>query len=100
MFKKHGKPAISLQGSALFAALFLLGTLPVFATLTGDIQGTVVDPSGLGVGGARVSIRNVGTRVARAFTTNDEGQFSALQLDVGDYEVRVEKDGFRMNMGQ
>jgi len=69
--------------------------LPVLAALTGDIQGTIFDPNGLVVPGAAVRVRNAGTGVVRSFVTDESGEFSALQLDIGTYEVRIEKAGFR-----
>jgi hypothetical protein len=76
-------------------ALILCLALPVFAALTGDIEGTVFDPSGAVVTAAKVTIRNLATGTVRTAITNDQGQFAVLQLDLGNYEVRVEKPGFR-----
>ncbi|PYU14892.1 MAG: hypothetical protein DMG37_06275, partial [Acidobacteria bacterium] len=33
---------------------------------------------------------------ARTLTTNDAGEFSSQQLDVGAYDIRIEKQGFRV----
>src|SRR5436853_4317203 len=67
-----------------------------FAAITGDIEGTVYDPSGAVVADAKVTIKNLATGVSRTITTNNLGQFAALQLDLGDYEVAVDKNGFRV----
>jgi hypothetical protein len=93
-FRDMEKSAILLRSVAFFTALFLLGSIPALAALTGDIQGTVLDPKGLAIAGARVTVRNVGTQAARVAITDEQGQFSVLQLDIGDYDVRIEKDGF------
>jgi hypothetical protein len=84
-----------LRALVSFATFGCLFALPVFAVLTGDIRVTVRDPQGLAVSGATVTIRNVSTGLTRTLMTDDAGEFSALQLDVGTYEVRVEKSGFR-----
>src|SRR5712692_3610356 len=78
--------------AVLMLGLFL--ALPVLAALTGDLQGTILDPNGLAVAGAAVSIKNVGTGVARTLTSTSAGEFSAQQLDIGPYELKVERKGF------
>jgi Carboxypeptidase regulatory-like domain len=74
--------------------VFLCSSLPLLAALTGDIQGTVLDAKGLVVADARIVIKNIGTDVTRTLKTNTEGEFSAQQLDVGTYELTIEKQGF------
>jgi len=53
------------------AAIFFswLLAIPVLADLTGDVQGTVTDGSGARVAGAKITIKNFGTGVARTVTT-------------------------------
>jgi len=81
----------------LFVAsmLTVLLTVPAFGALTGDLQGTVVDPSGAVITGAQVTIRSLATGVVKTVTTNQNGEFSSLQLDLGDYEVTIEKQGLK-----
>src|SRR5690242_15898263 len=81
----------------LFVALMftVLLTVPAFAALTGDLQGTVVDPTGAVIPGAQVTIRSLATGVVKTVTTNQNGEFAALQLDLGDYEVTIEKQGLK-----
>src|SRR4029077_21084083 len=69
--------------------------IPALADLTGDVQGTVLDESGAGVPNAKVTIKNVGTGATRLVTTNQSGEYSAPQMEIGDYLVTVEKDGFK-----
>jgi len=73
----------------------LVWVLPVLAALTGDIRGSVLDPQNLPVEGAQVTVKNLDTGVSRVTATDSVGDFSALQLDVGNYAVRVEKSGFQ-----
>jgi hypothetical protein len=63
--------------------------------LTGDIEGTVYDQQGAAIQAVKVTVRNISTGAQRVLTTSASGQFAALQLDLGDYEVTIEKDGFR-----
>ena len=78
--------------SAVLALLILI--LPVQAALTGDIRGVVLDPQGLPVAAAQVTVRNLETGTSRSVATDSAGAFAALQLAVGGYQVRVEKQGF------
>ena len=76
-------------------AAFLLAALPCFAqTATGDILGTVLDPSGANVVDARVTIKNLDTNAVKETTTGILGTFRFPLLAVGSYEVTVEKSGF------
>ncbi len=79
-------------------AVLLLVAMPVFAALTGDLQGTVVDPNGATVEGAKISVRNAATGAVREVTSDSRGEFATLQLEVGRYEVRIEKAGFRTSI--
>ena len=64
-------------------------------SLTGEIDGTVRDPSGLLVGNATVTITNADRQqVARTLTTNREGVFTATLLDTGRYSVAIDAQGF------
>ncbi|MBS1851915.1 MAG: TonB-dependent receptor [Acidobacteria bacterium] len=62
---------------------------------TGSIQGTVTDPSGAVVGGAKVSIRNKSTNQVSETTTTSSGAYTSGALLPGNYEVRVEMAGFK-----
>src|SRR5260370_1447499 len=62
---------------------------------TGIILGTVMDESGAVIPNATITITNKATGVARTATTNAEGLYSAPALQAGQYEVRVEVQGFR-----
>src|SRR5258708_19515883 len=65
------------------------------ATLsTGSIVGTVTDPSGAVVGGAKVGVTNTGTNQTFTLTSNSAGAFSSGPLDPGSYKVQVSSKGF------
>ena len=69
--------------------------ISTFAGLTGDILGTVLDTSKAAVAGATVTVKNVNTGTLRVVSTNEYGEYSVPQLDIGTYEVAVEKAGFK-----
>jgi outer membrane receptor protein involved in Fe transport len=61
---------------------------------TATLRGRVIDPSGAVVSGVQVTATHKATGVRRTTTTNDEGLFVILNLAAGDYEVRVQAQGF------
>jgi hypothetical protein len=76
-------------------ALLVTG-LPLYGQgATGAITGTVTDTSGAVVPNAKVTIINSATNVTRETSANSQGIYSAPSLDIGDYQVRVEVQGFR-----
>jgi hypothetical protein len=89
-----------LASKSALLALTLLST----STLTpglyaqavyGSIVGTVVDPSGAVVAGAKLTITDTGRDVSVNTTSNDSGNFTQRFLIVGRYRVRVEAPGFK-----
>ena len=60
----------------------------------GQLMGTVFDGKGAGVSGAKVTIAHVTTGVIRAVVAGTDGQYRAVQLDAGRYEVTAESAGF------
>jgi len=93
--KQSGK---GLYVWALVAWMILCGAGRVAAQeVTASITGTVRDPSGAAVPGARVTITNTDRgAVVRTTTTGAAGDFSAPLLPIGHYEVTVEAQGFRL----
>jgi len=59
-----------------------------------QLSGTVLDPNGAVVPNASVKIRNTGTSLLRELKSNEVGQFRAVQLDPGRYELVAESAGF------
>jgi hypothetical protein len=79
------------------AITFLLSSTPLLAQTTvgsGSIQGTVTDPSGAVVSGAKVLITNQGTGQTQTVTTNAAGSYTSQALDPGKYKVQVSAKGF------
>src|SRR5579863_1254219 len=79
--------AVSLP--ALLFASFL------HAQATGSISGTVTDPSGAAVRGAKVTVTVPATGLTREATTGERGDYVVPLLGVADYNVRVELQGFQ-----
>jgi hypothetical protein len=78
------------------ALLFVsIASVPLLAQ-TGNITGLILDPAGTAVPGASVTITNVATGVRTETATNDQGYYTALFLNPGDYVIRVRKQGFKI----
>src|SRR5437868_1881243 len=60
-----------------------------------SLWGSVKDPSGAGIAGATVKIKNLETGAERDLLTDEDGRFSAPSLVVGRYQVAAFKTGFR-----
>jgi len=61
----------------------------------GTITGTVQDATAAIVPGAKVTLTNTQTGIALSVPTNEAGDYTVPQLQVGVYTVRAEKEGFR-----
>lgn len=81
----------------LLTTLFpLLLAFSGFAQTTSTtILGTITDPSGSAVAGAKVTATNARTQVKREDVTTSTGDYSFPLLDIGEYIVTVEAPGFK-----
>ncbi len=61
----------------------------------GSIFGTVTDPTGASVPGAKVTITSVGQATTTEVTTNAAGNYTVTRLIPGLYNVRAEAPGFK-----
>jgi hypothetical protein len=89
--RRYGLPVASLVVALVLSVLTFAQT----TISTGSIQGTVTDPSGAVVSGARISIRNKGTNQVTETTTTSAGTYASGALIPGQYTVRIEAKGFR-----
>jgi hypothetical protein len=86
----------TLARFALAIAFLLSSTLLLAQTTvgSGSIQGTVTDPSGAVVSGAKVLITNQGTGQTQTVTTNAAGSYTSQALDPAKYKLQVSAKGF------
>jgi outer membrane receptor protein involved in Fe transport len=63
--------------------------------ITGNIRGTVTDPSGALVQGAEVTARQAETGLSRSTTSDRNGNYVLLELPVGHYSLRIGSKGFQ-----
>src|SRR6202166_2239515 len=73
-----------------------LATVPMFcqSLTTGNITGTVVDPSHAVIPGAPVDLKGTDTGSSASTTTNSNGGYSFSLLKPGRYEIAVKQAGF------
>jgi hypothetical protein len=75
--------------------LLLIAAAAAFAqSERGTISGTVTDASGAAVPGAKITITNTGTNETLSTITGETGDFTIPNLQIGRYNVRVEREGF------
>ena len=99
---QSGKLLRSAQGAGvsnsfplLLAGLALASTMAAAAqTSGGSVSGTVTDPGGAMVSGAKVEVTNTATNGVQQFTTGSEGLFSAPNVNPGNYMVVITSPGF------
>src|SRR5690348_9303952 len=74
---------------AMFLAGFIALHSFLWAATTGSISGTVKDPSGAVIPGARVIVTNTAMGIQNKATTDDRGDYTFPSLPVGHYELQV-----------
>jgi hypothetical protein len=82
-------------GCSILLALMLAAIVSAQQGSTGTITGTVVDPSGQIIPGAKVKLTFELNGEERSEVTNETGDFFFGALVPGSYTVRVEAPGFR-----
>ena len=81
--------ATFLAGFALFTSAFALGQAST------SLRGTITDPSGSTIAGAKVVLANSESKTERTATTGDQGEYQFLFLPPGSYRLTVTAAGFK-----
>ncbi len=88
--------ALKQTNLRLILIVAILAAFTAFAQSDrGTITGTITDPAGAVVPGAKLSVRNTETGVAAESVTTNTGNFTVASLPAGNYDVSVEVQGFR-----
>src|SRR5579864_907527 len=87
---------------ALWFAICLLALAPLCSAqvLYGSLTGTVTDPSGAAVLGAKVEAQNVGTGVSQQGVTDANGIYRFSTLLPGTYKVTISAPNFATQVSQ
>jgi carboxypeptidase family protein/TonB-dependent receptor-like protein len=91
--------SMRLRNHVLFAALALMLALAVAPSLaaqinTVNLRGTVLDPQGLAVKDAKVTLTNVANGAQRYTVTDVEGRYDFLGVPPGEYSLSIDAQGF------
>src|SRR6516164_5398012 len=80
-----------LQRSALFFLISLLAlrNFTFSQTSSTSLRGSVTDPSGKGILGATVALKNMESGMERSLATDAEGSYQFQQLPAGSYILTV-----------
>src|SRR5579859_6756129 len=92
-------PRLSLRTLLLLVSLCLCVCV-ANAQFKASIQGTVLDPTGATVSGAKVTATNQDTGATRDSVTSDEGFYRISELPPGKYTVTVEAAGFKTSISK
>jgi len=93
---KQSRYVLTAFALAFALAIGFVCSTPAHADeLYASIRGTVTDQSGAVIPGVGVTATSLGTGITRTTATNKDGAFAFLQLPVGEYNVKVEKSGFK-----
>jgi hypothetical protein len=79
----------------LLVALLCGATASRAQDVTATIQGTITDSSGAPIAGATATAKSVERGLVYTAVTNEAGLYRISQLPVGNYELRIEKQGFQ-----
>ena len=79
----------------MLAFVILITTAVMGQTFRGTILGTVTDPSGAVVAGAKVTAKNPATGLERTTQTSADGSYSIPELPLGTYTVTITQSGFQ-----
>ncbi|HEY1340468.1 MAG TPA: carboxypeptidase regulatory-like domain-containing protein, partial [Bryobacteraceae bacterium] len=92
MLKSSARPFLRCFLLCAITAAMAFGQM----TVTGTIAGTVSDPSGQAIAGAKVTITSTSTSEPRSTSVNEAGAFSLVAVQPGTYDLRVEHPGFKV----
>ncbi|HWF48883.1 MAG TPA: carboxypeptidase-like regulatory domain-containing protein, partial [Bryobacteraceae bacterium] len=85
-----------MKSSIAFCALLFGGSLCCISqVVTGDILGTITDPSGAMVAQAKIVITNTGTHETHELTSSGAGEYIQTALPSGYYSITVTAPGFK-----
>lgn len=83
------------QAVSLLCLLLFTGAIVFGQNAGGSLSGTVTDPNGGAVSGARVTAKQISTGRTFETVTTREGLYSYANLDVGSYTLTIEQTGFK-----
>jgi len=97
--KLKGKDCKGVMKRSSRVVLFLivvlaLASLALAQSISGDLVGTIYDPTGAGIPGATITATNNATGITATTTSTSTGQYRLGNLAVGSYKLAVVAKGF------
>jgi Carboxypeptidase regulatory-like domain len=87
-----------LRSSVTYSILLLLAisgnAFAQSGAASGEVRGRVLDPTDAAIEGCSVAVTNKNTGWSTTLKTNDTGDYRAISVQPGVYDIRVEKAGF------
>ncbi|MDQ2746442.1 MAG: TonB-dependent receptor, partial [Acidobacteriota bacterium] len=83
------------RGGSLFLILTFLAAAAFAQSNSGSIVGTISDPAGAIVSGAKVTVTNNATKEPKEIVAGNGGDFTATNLEPGVYSVQIAAAGFK-----
>ncbi len=87
-----------LSAVAFVVALLVVMSNVAAQTQFGTVTGQVTDTTGAIVPEAKVTLSNRATNTRQETRTNAEGLYALANVSAGDYEIAIEKEGFRKSV--
>jgi iron complex outermembrane receptor protein len=78
----------------LLSAVATVVPTHLYAQSSASLTGTVLDPNGIPLPGAAVSVRNEGTGAVQKMTSDGQGKYAFANLPLGSYTIQVDASGF------
>ncbi len=88
----------SVMKARLIGLLTGLATILAAQTATGRISGSVVDPAGLPIAGAGVTVKGEATGLSLSGSTSTAGAFHLATVPPGEYSIEINSPGFRRHL--
>ncbi|HYW69680.1 MAG TPA: carboxypeptidase regulatory-like domain-containing protein, partial [Pyrinomonadaceae bacterium] len=86
------------KNTPMLLSLALMLAVSAFAQTSASLSGTVHDPQGGAVVGAKVNLKDAGGKVQLETTTNGEGFYTFPVIQPGTYTVTIEATGFKKSV--
>ncbi len=93
LLSKNRKLTLSLAGAAVLMSV-CLPPLPAQVDM-GGVAGTIKDPAGAVVPGARITLTNEATDVVQRANSSSRGAYVFEAVPAGSYALKVEANGFK-----
>lgn len=92
---RHSFPRISYFLTSILLTLLIVPTILAQSQITtAQVQGTVKDANGAVVPGVTIEVKNRETGLVKTVITNEDGRFTVLALQPGNYSITASKQGF------